>query len=259
MTGHLLPIDQLAQTAVRGLKLRSGHSIAADVLGVLPIEEPAFVLAGPQIADGYSWYQIASVREPHGEECNHLPPAPSLKCREWLGWAAAAASGTAWLKPRVIDCPTARDTSAYPTIRPAERLACVGDDEWVLRAYAAPLAGGRGCLPTWLTNPRWLDGSCNFFFPQPVASEMDEDTRLQAFLDPTLGICQSVEGSPCSYDGLVGVWIQMVGHLDDPRARECVAAPIEEYSDAPLPDPERVVFDCRLRLVVTEITESTAP
>jgi hypothetical protein len=182
-----------------------------------------------------------------------------LKCREWLGWAAAAAtSGTAWLKPRVIDCPTARDTSAYLSIRPAERLACVGDDEWVLRAYAAPLARGRGCLSTWFTNPRWLDGSCNFFFPQPVASETDDDSRLQSFLDPTLGSCQSVEVSPCSYDGLVGVWIQMVGHLDDPRARDCVADPVEEYS-APLPDPERVVFDCRLRLVVTEITESTAP
>ncbi|HET7082737.1 MAG TPA: hypothetical protein VFJ00_03390, partial [Candidatus Limnocylindria bacterium] len=141
---------------------------------------------------------------------------------------------------------------------PAERLACTGDGEWQLSVYLAE-EGGRGCLPIWITEPRWLFAQCTLLFPQPVERELDEDARIQPFVHPGLGTCiYSLYEAGCPFAPFKGSWVVMVGHLDDPAASTCTtklsdALPID-FDPPPPPDPEQVIFRCRLALVVTGVS-----
>jgi hypothetical protein len=159
-------------------------------------------------------------------------------------------------------CPTERTTEAYLPLLPAERLACAGNDEWVLTVYIAE-EGGRGCYPAWVTEPRWLFAGCNLFFPQPVERELDEDERLQTFVHPDLGTCDYKDQPGCPFAGLTGSWVEMTGHLDDPAASTCTARPSDEFPDMsdppPPPDRDQVVFACRLAFVVTAVRVVSAP
>jgi hypothetical protein len=255
--------DCLARVLVAELNLRVQPSMSSESLGQLSLDDPAFVVDGPVEADGYQWYQLASVREPYIAPCGDPAPPPSLACARWFGWAAGVTSdGDRWLAPIVPDCPTERTTDGYlPLLRP-ERLACAGDSEWVLTVYIAE-EGGRGCFPAWVTAPRWLFADCNLFFPQPVERELDQDTRLQTFVHPDLGTCDYKDQPGCPFAGLTGSWVEMTGHLDDPAASTCEARLSDEFPDPSNPptppDPDQVVFICRLAFVVTAVRVTSAP
>lgn len=259
-----LAIDTLARVAVSDLSLRARPSLRAEQLGILPSGEPAYVVAGPVEADGYAWYQLASVRQPYTGSCGDPAPAPSLACADWFGWAAAVtADGDRWLIPMDPECPAERDTQAYLPLLPALRLACAGDDEWRLTVYLAPETEGRGCYPVWVTTPYWL-GGCNLLFPQPVESQFDSDERIHPSVHPDLGTCGLGTEPDCPFDALKGSWVEMIGHLDDPAASTCrseLGPAVGEGEEAPYPppDPEQVVFACRLALVVTEVQATSAP
>jgi hypothetical protein len=252
-------VDGLVRTTVEGLSVRVEPSVASDRLGVLPSHELGYVVSGPVQQDGYTWYQIAAVRQPYRGDCGDPAPAPSLECSGWFGWAAAGSTdGDPWLAPTEPSCPPERDTAAYLSIDSATRLACAGDDEWTLVVYLAPESEGRGCYPVWITSPGWLDGSCNLFFPQPEETQFDSDERLQAFIHPDLGAC-TMNG--CPFDSLKGSWVEMSGHLDDPAARTCTSGLSSNFAEPPYdpPDPDHVVFACRTRLVVTSLSQTSRP
>jgi len=257
-----LGLDTMAEVRADGLSLRAEPRRDAAAMGTLPNGEPAYVVGGPSEADGYVWYQLASVRQAYRGDCGDPAPAPSLACSPWLGWAAAITpEGDAWLAPRTIECPTTLDTDAYLALLPAERLACADDRTWTLTVYLPPETLGRGCYPVWMTAPGWLDGSCNFVFPQPVESHYDSDDRLQPSVHPDLGACGLGDEPSCPFDALKGAWIEMVGHLDDPAARTCTSELSSNFAEAPYPPPDSdlVVFACRTRLVVTAIRAVAAP
>lgn len=252
----LLEVDALATVRVDSLNLRAEPAVGARRLGTLSSGELAYVVAGPTEADGYTWYELASVR-PRSRDC-----APSVACSSWFGWAAALTpQGDRWIEPHEIDCPTALNTGAYLSLRPAERLACAGEDDWTIAAYLAPRAAGRGCSPiVWVSVPGWLHG-CNLLFPQPEVNEFDEDSRLNVSVTPDLKVCARPTNAACPFEALKGSWIQMTAHLDDPAARTCHMELSSDFNEAPYPapDPDLVVFACRERLVVTEVRVSTAP
>jgi len=258
-TDEALRIDALARVLVRELNLRAQPSASSGSLGHLRLDEPAYVVAGPVQADGYVWYQLGPVRP-----VLDCADDSTLACGQWFGLAAAETpDGDRWLGPLNLACPTERTTASYLSLQPAERLACAGDDEWKLTAYIAE-EGGRGCLPVWVTDPGWLFTACNFLFPQPVERELDEDTGLQVFVHPDLGICgSSMFDSGCPFAPYKGSWVEMTGHLDDPAASTCVAKLSPDFSNVsdlpPPPDPDQVVFACRLAFVVTAVRPTSAP
>jgi hypothetical protein len=215
-----------------------------------------YVNAGPVAAEGYDWYQVASVRQPYRGDCGDPAPAPSLECSTYFGWVAAAdTNGTPWLEDASFACHDGRDVEAYLAMLPAERLACAGNEEWTLRAYVPPMEGGRGCLPAYVVTPDWLDGSCNFTFLQREEREDDAFEGLQVFLSPELSACIGFNGDDCPFTALKGSWVSVQGHLDDPAASTCEAVPSDlvPAPDDP-PDPDAVIFGCRLAFVVTAIS-----
>jgi hypothetical protein len=252
----VLEVDALAEVRVDSLNVRAKPAVDARRLSTLSSGELAYVVAGPTEADGYTWYQLASVRQRY-RDC-----APSLECSSWFGWAAALTpQGHNWVVPHEIDCPTALDTDAYLSLRPAERLVCAGDQAWTIVAYLAPLEGGRGCPPDpWIPVPGWLHG-CSLLFPQPEKRELDNDSRLNVSVSPDLEECADYTDPACPFTAFKGSWIQMTGHLDDPAARTCHMELSSDFKAAPSPptDPNLVVFACRQRLVVTEVRRSRTP
>lgn len=255
-----LAADSLAEVLVEGLSLRAEPSRGAEAFGVLAFGELGFVLSGPVEADGYSWYHLASVRPPTDEGCDGEAAKP-LHCYPWTGWAASGTpDGDAWLGRLDPHCPEARDTETYRALLPATRLACAGDDPWTLGAYLAPMTQGRGCYPVYITEPAWLDGPCNFLFPQPEESEFDASTEIAVHVHPTLGSCGLADG-PCPFTDLKGSWVEIVGHLDDAAAGACAAVLTGTFEEAPYPppDPDLVIFQCRQRFVATEVRAASAP
>ena len=250
--------DVLVRTVVEALSVRTDPSTAADRLGTLPEDATAFVLAGPVEADGHPWYQLAYPGNPLADGC--VAETRPFHCAPWVGWAAGAApEGDVWIEPIDPDCPAERDTTAYISMDALTRLACAGDAEWTLVAYVAPLAAGRGCFPVWVVDPFWMDSACALTFPQPVESETDMDTSIQAFIPPELGEC--VPGQCPPFDELKGSWVEIIGHLDDPVAETCTTVLTESTDPAPFPppDPDLTVFMCRLNFVVTQVTPTTPP
>lgn len=244
----LLEVDALAEVRVDSLNVRAEPALDGRRLGTPSSGDLAYVVAGPTEADGYTWYQLASVRQ-RSRDCT-----PSVDCNSWFGWAAVTQQGDEWVVPRKIDCPTAHDIEAYLSLWPAERLACAGDDAWTIVAYLAPKQGGRGCFPVWA--PAWL--GCTLLFPQPEESEFDDDTRLGVSVSPELEGCANLTDPACPFEALKGSWIEITGHLDDPAARTCHSGP-SNSSDPPPPYPDLLVFVCRQQLVVTKVTHSGAP
>lgn len=253
-----LAVDSVARTTVEGLAVRAEPTTSAERLAVLRPGERVYLVQGPVDADGHPWFLVAPVEDRLATDCSD-EASTALACATELGWAAAAsAAGDAWLEPVNPDCPSERDTEAYLGLDPVERLACAGDEEWRLVGYLAPMTEGRGCFPVWTVDPFWMDGSCNFFFPQPVETEFDTDTSLQAFVPPELGECRP-EG--CPFDSLKGSWVEVVGQLDHSAARECTMVLNASIDEPPYPPigPELTVFLCRLHLVVSSVTPTEAP
>lgn len=258
-----MTVDGLAEVLVNDLNLRVKPSTTSESLGKLSFGELAYVVDGPVEADGYQWYQLASVLEPYVPPCGDPEPPPSLVCSGWFGWAAAVTpQAERWLHPITPECPAERDTDAFLALPRATRLACAGDDVWTLVVYVAQ-EGGRGCSPIWVTTPLWLFAACNLLFPQPVERQLDEDTRLQTFVHPDLGTCGYRTQPGCPFAALTGSWVEMTGHLDDPAASTCTAKLSDDFPDdsdpPPPPDPDQVVFACRLAFVVTAVRVTAAP
>lgn len=258
-----LVVDSLAEVRVDDLTLRVESTTGADRIGLLPLGEPAYIVTGPVEAEGYLWYQLASVRQPYVGGCGDPAPEPLLACAEWFGWAVGGTpGGDAWLGATEARCPTARDRVAYLALLPSERLACAGSDEWRLTAYVAPETEGRGCYPVWVVDPFWLDPSCNFLFLQPEESQFDSFQRLQVFVHPDLGSCTlASDTSGCPFEALKGSWVEVSGHLDHPAAQDCIPVLSSNFEEAPYPPPstDEVVFRCRTRFVVTGVQPTESP
>lgn len=254
-----LTSDSIVVTLVDDLVVRDAPSTSGIPIGVLgPAGEALFVVDGPRVADGHEWYQVALVGEMDGT-CA-AAAEPSARCRVLFGWAAGTgANAEAWLALQPDGClPPTHDTSTYVSRTPLEQLACFGDVTWTLRGYFAPPTGVNCGIGPAHDDPPWL-APCAFVLLQ--AQENEYESGFAVHVDPALGACPFRGLDPgCPFADLIGEWIEVSGHLDDPAAASCVP-PIGEGRGPEFirPDPDWVILDCRATFVATSVTASDPP
>jgi hypothetical protein len=246
-----LGVGVFAAVQAESLNLRSAPGTGAQSLGLLPVNSTALVVAGPQEADGYTWYALAAPGLPYASGCTGPDP---MTCPTWFGWAAVGDSaGNQWVVPTELQCPDApTSVESYVAIPEGQRLACFGATPLTLRAYLAPQLQGQECVVAHTTQPEWLHICAVQFLQAEGGTGQAGEPEIAAHLDPALGTCDYGGRGPagCPYVPFIGQSIEVVAHHDDPAAQSCVQT---ISGGGPQPVPAAAVYGCRLALVVTEI------
>jgi hypothetical protein len=249
-------IDSLVRSTVNALRVRAEPTTAAKALGTINQGQLGFVVAGPVSADGYAWYQLSALGLPPNAGCEPPVRTNPFTCPDWLGWVAAGPpSGQAWLETTTLPCPAwpmnleaLLGDQAPPGPRTAlERLACYRSTPIRFRAWwpEIPADAGLGgaCGPA-APSVAWL--LCqNINYNDLVISESAgfEGVGLKISIDPASGVTMPPRGQ----------WVEVVAHLDDPAARDCV--PLGGGDQ----DPVRVVLTCRSEIVADSVNPVAGP
>ncbi|MEP6808347.1 MAG: hypothetical protein ABI978_07070, partial [Chloroflexota bacterium] len=243
-------IDGLAKSTVDGLRVRATPGTAGAQLGTIDTGVMGFVLAGPVSADGYVWYQLAALGLPPNAGCEPPFLTTPFNCPDWLGWVAAGQPGSqTWLAPTTLPCPASPmnlealfNVPALGTLTPVERLACYGSTSIRVRGWWPQIPDGAGlgglCEGVVPPNPAWLVCQ-NINYNGLAISESAgfDGAGMKISIDPATGVTMPPRGQ----------WVEVVGHLDDPAARDC--APVASGDQ----DPVRVVLTCRSELVAESV------
>jgi hypothetical protein len=232
--------DTFAQVDVNELNLREGPNVGAQSVGQLFSGARVFVLEGPRVGEGYSWYRVVVSQGPYtprvceGYGCNQ---------RQDIGWVAGVSQDRdAWLTALDLGCPSEPSLQELTALTDMEHLACYGDQQLVLEGtVTTPCCGYVGAYryePAWLSNP-----TPSVFF---------HDHYLGLRFDPAAAL-------PIPQRGDV---VRVTGHFDDPAAANCTveidyeALGTDEngvpYEVDP-PDTEGAPFSCRMQYVVDAI------
>lgn len=223
-----LAVGRVAEIVTTDLVVRSLPEIsdgsAIDPLTV-PIGFLAYIVDGPVTADGYDWYQVA----PFPGLTDFVEPSPVF------GWLAAAGKdGEPWIAPWEGDCPEPNWDGVMLSQR-LLALSCWGGADLTLEGTFQHCNDDS---PT--GQPAWLFAvPCHLVGP-------DYGELLAGGLQ--LSFAPDVRATARD-----GARVRVTGHLDDPAARTCTE---DQILGAPEQKrPELVRLGCRLRFVVTEITE----
>jgi hypothetical protein len=251
-------VDGLAASTVDGLRVRATPGTAGAQLGTIDTGQLGFVVAGPVSADGYTWYQLAGLGQgPNASGCEPPVQTTPFTCdAEWLGWVAAGEPGSQpWLEATTLPCPASPmnlDAVVYPTTlgprTPLERLACYGSTSIRVRAWWPQIPDGAG-LGGWCgrvvdPNPFWLVcQNVNVNGLSISESAGFEGVGMKISIDPATGVTMPPRGQ----------WVEVVGHLDDPAARDC--APVSTVGL----DPLKAVLTCRSEFVAESVTPVAGP
>ena len=247
-------VDRLAKSTVDSLAVRAKAGAAATQLGTINAGALGFVVAGPVSADGYSWYQLSAIGLPPNAGCEPPVQTTPFSCPDWLGWVAAGQpGGQAWLEPTTLPCASspmnleALVGEAAKGLRTAlGRLACYGSAPVRIRGWwpkippDAGLGGACGAKPaTW-----WLQcGGLNYNGLVVSESAGFGGLGLNLDINPASGVKMPPRGQ----------WVEVVAHLDDAAARQCVPFGGGEQ------DPVKVVLSCRSEVVVESASGVAGP
>jgi hypothetical protein len=250
-------IDGLAESTVDSLRVRATPGTAGALLGTIDTGQVGFVVAGPVSADGYAWYQLAALGLPPNAGCEPPVQTTPFTCPDWLGWVAAGQPGQPWLEATTLPCPASPmnlealiDDPALGPRTALERLACYGSTSIRVRGWWPQIPDGAGlgglCGPVVKPNPFWLVCQ-NVNYNGLVISESAgfEGLGMKISIDPATGVTMPPRGQ----------WVEVVGHLDDPAARDC-APPSGTGGEQ---DPVKVVLTCRGELVAESVTPVAGP
>ncbi|MDQ2854551.1 MAG: hypothetical protein M3R32_06800 [Chloroflexota bacterium] len=250
-------INGLAKSTVDGLRVRATPGTAGALLGTIDTGQMGFVVAGPVSADGFAWYQLAALGLPPNAGCEPPVQTNPFSCPDWLGWVAAGQPGSQpWLAPTELPCvasPMNVDAlvnapSPVGQRTPLERLACYGSTSIRVRGWWPQIPDGAGlggaCGRVVPPNPAWLVcQNINYNGLSISESAGFEGVGVKISIDPATGVTMPPRGQ----------WVEVVGHLDDPAARDC--APVASGDQ----DPVRVVLTCRSELVAESVTSVAGP
>jgi hypothetical protein len=249
-------IDGLAKSTVDSLRVRATPGTAGALLGTIDTGAMGFVLAGPVSADGYAWYQLSALGLPSSAGCEPPFLTTPFNCPDWLGWVAAGQPGQPWLEATTLPCPASPMNldaivllAAPGPHTPLERLACYGSHSIRVRGWWPEIPAGAGlggaCGLVVPPNPAWLVCQ-NINYNGLAVSESAgfEGVGMKVSIDPATGVTMPPRGQ----------WVEVVGHLDDPAARDC--APPATGGEQ---DPVRVVLTCRSEFVAESVTPVAGP
>lgn len=244
--------DSLVALTADALTLRAEPGTGAAVLARLPAGQTAFVIAGPEVADGLPWYHLSGLGLPYGTGCTAPAPGEVLSCPAWIGWVAAAdEAGAAWMEPAAAPaCPEGPPTIVSLTeMGYTMRLICFDAQEVTFRAFWPTIpddAGLGGACPASGAPSGWL--VCQNINHSVLAADEAEGSggggRLAVNIVPGSGLAMPPRGQ----------WVEVTGHFDDPAAQECAAA-----ADLMAQDASELVFTCRLQFVLSAVTAAPAP
>ncbi len=250
-----LEIDSIVATTVGELSVRAAPGTDATRLGSLALGTPAFVVAGPQTASGYTWYQLSALGLPPNTGCAGPIETDPFNCPVWLGWVAAASTdGVPWLTD---DAGDADECAAEPIefeaivigVTDLMRLHCFGSDPFTYRAYWPEMgdAGVGGVCLSQDAPSGWLicqNINQNFI---SIDEGGNESIGLLVSVDPASGVVMPERGT----------WVELTVHLDDPAAQSC-DEDVDE-SDAGDRSAEEMVLFCRGQMVVESVTAVDGP
>ena len=251
-------VDAWVSVQAESLNLREAPGTGSTSFGFLAPNSVGLVVAGPEEADGYTWYALAAPGLPYASGCITPEDPRQLTCPTWFGWAAVGDANASWVVPAELQCPAAPTSVAeYILIPPGLRLACFRGASLTLDAFVAPSLGTRECVVPYELQPQFLHPCARQFLQADESAGTPGSAELEVALHPDLGACDYGGRSPdtCPYVAHLGQWITVVGHVDDPQAAGC-SVNLAEPSAAP-PDPASVVYTCRTTFVVTEVRAVT--
>ena len=220
--------------ATDGLRVRSLPTVGDEsqrLEPTLPAGVRFYVVDGPVTADGYAWYQV----QPYGGD----EPLP-------FGWIAGGSrDGEPWIDPFPLGCDTiAPSPESLVSGEPLEHLFCSLAGDSPRTSPPGPdiaVEGNVYCAEAddhWgpLSGPEWVNqlGYCE------LRTDRGSIRLPGAPVTQLLGPSGPVEGR-----------YAIVGHFDDPGARECRA---DEFEAGEALHPAEVVLGCRTYFVVTEMT-----
>lgn len=244
--------DSLVTLTADALTLRAEPGTGAAVLARLPAGQTAFVIAGPEMANGLPWYHLSGLGLPFDSGCT--PPADGevLECPAWIGWVAAAdEAGAPWMEPTAAPaCPEGAPTIVSVTeMAYTMRLICFDAEDMTFRAFWPTIpedAGLGGACPASGAPSGWLVCQ-NINYSRLAADEAEGASglgRLPVNIVPGSGLAMPSRGQ----------WVDVTGHFDDPAAQDCAAA-----AGLLAQDPSELVFTCRLQFVLSAVTAAPAP
>lgn len=231
-----LRADTVAVTVEADLRVRSLPDVSDASVRHSPLlreGDALYVIDGPVEGSGYRWYEV------------HQPRTGLT------GWVAAAdKTGEPWISPYPLPCTLGASPDGVVD-RIGHRLmelACYGDQAFTgTRAIARPSDDGLRCpdvAPYWL-EPDWLNDAvrCSYDFEWVDAETGTADLLSGGTFHPSVRdeAERLVDAAPA------GQLVEVVGRLDHPDARSCVAV-----GDDP-PAPSLVTLECRLVVVITEV------
>jgi len=245
-------VDGLARSTVDGLTVRATAGTAGTQLGTINAGQLGFVVAGPVSANGYAWYQLAALGLPPNAGCEPPVRTTPFSCPDWLGWVASGQSGgPAWLAPTTLPCPSSQmnvealfnGPASLGSRTPLERLACYGSSSIRVRGWFPKIPDNAGlggtCGPA---SPVWWLVCVGLTYNGLVASESAGfGTGIEVAIDPATSVTMPPRGQ----------WVEVVGHLDDPAARNC--------RTTTMADPFGDVLTCRTEFVAESISEVSGP
>ncbi len=209
----------LTDTAV----LRANPNATAAVLAELRAGQRLFIIGEPEETDGLRWYRVGTLDATGCDET----------CGQ-IGWVSTpVAEDDPAIEEIDVACPSspmsAEELAAVP---PLEALHCYGRSELAITGVVAYRDGDdEGPIrfsPAWLADPRTpavLQGGIGFHPVPDESLEVPEE----------------------------GARLRVRGHFEDPAATTCrTSASPDAEGDVVLPQPARVVLDCRATFVWTD-------
>ena len=217
------------------LNLRQQPSDSSSILAELPPGRRLFTIGEPTDAGELRWYRVGVVFDTTCvDDCNLIGHVAT----------PTAADEDPWITEVTIDCPASPMTGeALGQLASLEALHCYGRNDIVITGTInTPCCDSPNPVAV---APAWLaDGAHPFIQLSGPASYVVEFRP-----HPDAGLESPERGDV----------VRATGHFEDPAATSCRASVDEEFFEGQaspepvqLPDPARVVLDCRATFVWTD-------
>lgn len=225
-----LTLEATARVVTDNLRVRSEPRVADDSALLEPLLQPGdrvYVVAGPVVDSGFSWYQVVPF-DTDGDPDAPLPPA---------GWVAAASKeGEPWVTSDALECPTDPDISALAALGPIDALACYRGNALTVegRLWRGLEEGPCGEQVACRAEPLWLYGTGTRLVANDAASAFG--------IVPEPGVSLAIGEN---------VRVRVTGQLDHPAASDCREWDPETGAD--LRPRVTAALWCRATFVATSI------